>query len=283
MKKLILAGLLLSSMPISGMDYLKSLFYAPTITSTLSIEKVEPRIATVKPLIANIVINNEINFTQIMNDLQNAANNPAVHGILLLIDNSGGSAGHFSAIHDLVKKVATMKPVVGLIYGYAFSGGYMIACACDYLICPSCSEVGSIGVIDEIFKYKDPKLTGNIEAQVDVEVLHSGEYKAVRNPYKELSENQRAYIMKQSEKLYQQFVKTVAQNRKLDIAQFQEWADAKTLISYEALELGLVDEIGTIFEAEDKLRELITKRNPDIVFEKEIIYLNKPATTVPAQ
>jgi protease-4 len=265
------------------MDYFKNLFYRPMVTTTLDGTNV-PTITTIKPLIANIVINNDIHYSQIMTELQNAANNPQVHGVLLLIDNNGGSVGHFSVLHDIVKKVATYKPVVGLITGYAFSGGYLIASACDYLICPSCTEIGSIGTIWEITKYKDAKMTGNLEAQLDVEIIHAGEYKALSSPYKILSENQRVYMKAHTEKLYKQFVKAVAQNRKLDINNFQEWADAKIFISPEALELGLIDEIGTIFEAEDKLRELISSRNPDCVFEKEITYLSKPATTAaPAQ
>lgn len=278
MKKTALILLLLSGIPLIGMDYFKNLFYQPMITTGNVIP--QPAITAVKPLIANIVINNDINFSQTMHELQSAANNPNVHGILLLIDNGGGSVGHFSVLHDIVKKVATYKPVVGLITGYAFSGGYLVASACDYLICPSCTEVGSIGTIWEVTKYKDAKMTGNLEAQLDVEIIHAGEYKALSSPYKVLSDNQRVYMKTHTEKLYQQFVKAVAQNRKLDSNNFKEWADAKIFISPEALQLGLIDEIGTIFEAEDKLRELISARNPDCAFEKEISYLNKPAATV---
>lgn len=276
MKKILYVGLLVITVPILGMNYIKSIFYKSTITTT---EKTEPHVTTVKPLIANIFINNEIVFTQTMNDLQNAANNPAVHGILLLIDNYGGSTGNYSALHDMVKKVATFKPVVGLIIGNAFSGGYWVASACDYLICPSCSELGSIGSLYEITKYKDPKMTGNLEALLEVDVVTAGEYKGLTHPHKAWSDSHRAFIKAHTDKMYMLFAKSVAQNRKLDMQKYQEWADAKVFLSPEALELGLVDQIGTIFEAEDKLRELINARNPDIVFENDITYLNKPAIT----
>lgn len=276
MKKMLLAGLLSITLPIIGMNYLKNLFYTPVFKSE---ENTEPRVKTVKPFIANIFINNEIVFTQTMNDLQNAANNPNIHGVLLLIDNYGGSTGNYSALHDMVKKVTTFKPVVGLVIGNAFSGGYWVASACDYLICPSCSELGSIGSLYEITKYKDPKLTGNLEAHLEVEVVTAGEYKGLTHPHKAWSDKQRAFIKAHTDKMYMLFAKSVAQNRNLSMDNYHEWADAKVFLSPEALELGLVDEIGTIFEAEDKLRELITARNPDTVFEKEIVYL-KPA---PAQ
>ncbi len=284
MKKVILIALLITGiLPVIGMDYFKNLFYRPMVTTTLDGTNV-PTITTIKPLIANIAITNEINFSQILNDLQNAANNSQVHVILIFIDNYGGTTGSFSAVHDMIKKVATFKPVVGLIVGNAFSGGYWIASACDYLICPSCSELGSIGSIYEVTKYKEPKMTGNLEAILEVDLVTAGEYKGLTHPHKKWSEKERAYLKAHTDKMYMLFVKAVAQNRNLNIDTYQEWADAKIFLSPEALELGLVDEIGTIFEAEDKLREMITTRNPDCVFEKEITYLTKTATmALPAQ
>lgn len=269
MKRIICVLLLAITVPIIGMNYIKSLIYKPTIEM---VEKAAG-VSAVKPCIASIFINNEIVFTQIMNDLQNAANNSSVHGILLLIDNYGGSTGNYSAVHDMVKKVATMKPVVGLIVGNAFSGGYWVASACDYLICPSCSELGSIGSMYEITKYKDAKVTGNLEALLDIDVITAGEYKGLTHPHKAWTDKHRTFIKEHTQKMYMLFAKSVAQNRKLDMAKCEEWADAKVFLSPEALELGLVDQIGTIFEAEDKLRELIHARNPDIIFEKEITYL----------
>lgn len=278
MKKLLLFVLLFFAFPVVSMSYLKNLFYTPLATTFVT-EQVQPLVSTLKPCIATIAINNDINFVQVMNELQDVANNNQVHGILLLIDNSGGSVGHFSTLHDTIKKIATIKPVVGLIVGYAFSGGYMIASACDYLICPSCTEIGSIGALWEVTKYKAPKVSGNLKAELDVEVIQCGEYKALTNPYKKNSEEQRAYMQAHTEKLYKQFTKIVAGNRNIDINDTDKWADAKIFISDEALELGLVDEIGTVFEAEDKLRALISACNPDVIFEKEINYLNKSTVT----
>jgi protease-4 len=170
----------------------------------------------------------------------------------------------------LIKKTSTKKPVVALVAGWANSCGYMIASAADYIFAHSFSELGCIGVVQELAKYKEVKVTGNVEAKMDVELFTAGQFKAIFNAYKELSDEDRAHIQEGIEKGYQQFLNLVSQNRNLERNEYKNWAEAKIFIAPQALELGLIDEIGTIFEAEAKILELIRQRNPDCVFDNEL-------------
>ena len=53
--------------------------------------------------------------------------------------------------------------------------------------------------------------------------------------------------------VYDVFTSFVAEQRKLDMNKIQTWADARIFIANEALKVGLIDELGSIKKAEDKL------------------------------
>lgn len=273
MKKVIVIALLFMTIPVLGMDYFKSLFYMPLISIATTKAAVQPVIKVNKPLIATIVINDQIDFFKVMQALIDASKDTQINAILLTIDNAGGAVTHFSAVHDLIKRITSIKPVVALVTGSACSGGYLIASACNYIICQSCSDLGAIGVIWDFSKYTDTRTSGgNLDAKLEVEVFHEGDFKAMFHPHKARTDDEKQFIKDYNTKVYHRFISLVAQNRNLSVENHKEWADGKLIFAPEALRLGLVDEIGTIFEAEAKLNELIGTRNPDIIFEKDITY-----------
>lgn len=233
--------------------------------------------APLKPKIAVITLVEDFDISQAMFQLTVAAKDKDIAGISLIIDCNGGSAAHFSALHDLIKKVCLKKPVVGLVIGSALSAGYLIASATHYIIAQSVSNIGSIGAIAEIHKYKEPKITGNIDAKLEVELFHAGEYKAIYHPYQNLTEQERAYLQADIQKSYETFLKLVSQNRKLDLNTYKTWAEGKCHLAADALQMGLIDEIGTIFEAESKLIEMLRVRNPDLIYDNEVEFLYNPA------
>ena len=116
---------------------------------------------------AVISIPYEPDLDQIASSLAQAAKNNEILAILLKIDNDGGDIGCFSFIHDLIRKIRTIKPVVSIITGNACSCGYMLASATGYIIAPSGSDIGCIGTILEIEKFSNPKQTGDVEATLE--------------------------------------------------------------------------------------------------------------------
>ena len=99
-------------------------------------------------------------------------------------------------------------------------------------------------------------MTGNIEANMDIELFQSGEFKGISAAYKQMSDNERAYMREYLDS-YQKFLTLVATDRNLNIEEYKVWAEGKIFLSDEALQLGLVDAVGTIFEAEEKMLELL--------------------------
>lgn len=254
---------------VFGMEYFKSLFQSKQVVPIQSTQTEATQ--HTKATVEVISLIDPINFQEASLNLIAAAKNNQIAGIIIIIQSGGGATSSFSVLHDLIKKISTIKPVVALVAGVACSCGYMIASAADYIFAHSFSELGSIGVMIELQKWKDTRIKVNVDAKMDPELFTAGKFKAIFNVYKTLSEEDRAYIQKIIEVEYQQFITLVAENRNLNRNEHEQWAEAKIFTAPEALELGLIDKIGTIFDAEAKILELIQQRNPDYLFANEIV------------
>lgn len=235
-------------------------------------KKIDLQIPLIKPKVAIIEITDSSDFKKTNLSLIDAAKNNTISGIILIIDSGGGSIGPYSVLHDLIKKITTTKPIIALILGDALSGGYLIASATNYIIAHNGSGIGSIGIFCEIRRYKETtQKTNEIEAQMTIEVFKAGKFKTIYHPYeKDLSDAEKNYIKEGLDKAYQTMKKIIASNRNLDLEHSTEWAEGKIFFAAEALELGLIDEIGTCFDAENKIIELISQRKPLNRFATEI-------------
>lgn len=226
-----------------------------------------------KATVAIFDFNDKFDLATTLSSLFIASKDPSIQALLFIIDNNGGEAGAFSAIHDTIQAIKTKKPVVGLITSSALSGGYWVASACDYLIAHAGSNIGHIGVFMQLTRYKNTKLGGNSTLQADVtyEFITAGEMKIIHNPLApELTYEQRAYLEEECQKTYQQFLKTVAKNRNVSLDAYKAWADAKIFSGHEAQQLGLVDCVGTLFDAETKILELIKNNQPETQWSSEL-------------
>ena len=99
----------------------------------------------------------------------------------------------------------------------------------------------------------------------------AGEFKGYAFEYtKNLSEKERNYAQSYIDGIYKKFLDLVAKDRNLDLACSKEWAEGIVFLGEEALSLGLIDAIGTIFEAEKKILELIKFKNPTVLYADDI-------------
>jgi protease-4 len=132
------------------------------------------------------------------------------------------------------------------------SGGYWIASGCDELWAREGSIVGSIGVRGSRMTAAD--LLDRVG--LEYEQLTAGEYKEAGSPFTELAEDEREYLQGLVDDYYDQFVETVAEGRNVDPEALRD-TEAKVFLGQQALELGLVDELGTREDVEDRLEELL--------------------------
>jgi protease-4 len=228
------------------------------------------------PRVAVIDFDNAVDLKKLEMRLLDLAKDKNIHGILLAVDHCGGGP-EVGVIHDLIIRIKRIKPIVGLVRGVALSAGYHVASAADYLIAHTCSGVGSIGVWREIQRWDEKNVDAErngLKAHARIYIFKAGKYKALERPcVGELSDEEKAYIQAGIDKDYEEFIAAVAHNRGLDIARSEDWAEGKTFTAAEALELGLIDEIGTAIEAEIMLIKLMRKRNPNKIISIDVRYV----------
>ena len=132
------------------------------------------------------------------------------------------------------------------------SGGYWIASGCDELWAREASLVGSIGVVGS-----RPNAKGLADKLgISYEQFTAGEYKDAGVPLKEIEEDEREYLQGIIDGYYEQFVETVSEGRDMEPDAIRE-TEARVYLGTDAAEIGLVDELGTEDDVEDRLAELI--------------------------
>ena len=181
--------------------------------------------------------------------IEQADAQPNIEGILLDIDSYGGSPVAAEEVANALKK--TTKPTVALIRQAGTSAAYWAATGADQIITSALSDVGSIGVT---FSYVDAAKYNEKEG-FTFNQLSTGVYKDYGNPNKPLTNAERDLIVRDLELIKDAFVKTVAENRNIDIAKVEQLADGSSMLGEAALKEGLIDQIGSYTEAKKYLED----------------------------
>jgi protease-4 len=182
--------------------------------------------------------------------LEQAAADPAIKAVVVRINSPGGSVVASNEIYHAFQEFE--KPIVVWMDEIAASGGYYISCGGDYVFAHPDTLTGSIGVISQFFNVEE--LLG--ELGVDVVVITSGPRKDIGSPFREMTEEEQALWADITDEIYEGFAEIVAQARDLPLEEVREIADGSIYTGRQALELDLVDEVGTSDEAVAKAAEL---------------------------
>ena len=165
--------------------------------------------------------------------------------VALVINSPGGSPAQSHLIFRRIRQLAAEKniPVLAFVEDVGASGGYMLACAADEIICDQYSIVGSIGVVGGTFGF--PKLLEKLG--IERRIYTAGENKLMLDPFlPEKPEDVKRYKAIQKE-IHEHFIALVKDRRGARL----KGAD-KTVFSGEfwtaqtAVELGLADGVGDI-------------------------------------
>ena len=184
--------------------------------------------------------------------LQSAREDRNIKAVVLRINSPGGSALTSDLIWREVEKTAKEKPVVVSISDVAASGGYYIATPATYIIAQPTSITGSIGVFGTLPNASELAEQWGISSYT----LSTHERSATYSPFRPLSDTFRAELTEGIEQTYQTFLERVASGRSMSIESVDAIAQGRVYLAPKALELGLVDEIGTLDDAIDKAAEL---------------------------
>jgi serine protease SohB len=177
--------------------------------------------------------------------LERAIETRKARAVALVINSPGGSPSQSHLIFRRIRQLAEEKkiPVIAFVEDVGASGGYMLSCAADEIICDDYSIVGSIGVVGGSFGF--PKLLEKLG--VERRLYTSGERKAMLDPFLPEKPDDVKRIKALQKDIHESFIALVKQRRGTRL----RGAD-KTLFSGEfwtaraAIELGLADHIGDL-------------------------------------
>ena len=165
--------------------------------------------------------------------------------VALAINSPGGSAVQSHLIFRRIRALAEEKklPVIAFVEDVAASGGYMIACAADEIICDPASIVGSIGVIGSTFGFPEAMRKLGIERRV----YTAGEHKSMLDPFLAEKEEDVARLKAIQQDIHEMFIGLVRERRGARLT-----GPEKTVFSGEywvaktAKDFGLVDQLGDV-------------------------------------
>ncbi len=168
-----------------------------------------------------------------------------VPAVVLDIDSPGGSATASDDMFLALQRLAAAKPLVAAIRGTGASGAYLAAMAAPTVIAQPHAIVGSIGVI--VAGPRLPRLLDRLG--VSVAENRAGRLKGMGAPWREETEEERAKEQAIVDAVYTMFVGRVARGRNLSEERVRELATGEVWLGEQALELGLVDELGDLERA----------------------------------
>ena len=165
--------------------------------------------------------------------------------VALLINSPGGSAVQSHLIYRRIRQLAAenARPVIAFAEDVAASGGYMIACAADEILCDPSSIVGSIGVVGGSFGFTRLMEKLGVERRLYV----AGEHKVMLDPFMPENPEDVERFKALQRDIHQDFIGLVKRSRGARLK-----GPEKTLFSGEywtgskAIELGLADGIGDL-------------------------------------
>lgn len=202
---------------------------------------------------------------RVATELRRAEADPDIRGVVLRINSPGGGVTASDEIFHRLRRFAEEQdvPVVAALGSVAASGGYYVALAADEILAHPTTVTGSIGVI----------LVGlNIDGLMDKigvrdETFTSGPHKDLLSPLRGVTDEERDIVQGVLDGLFERFVHVVDDRRggKLDATHRATITDGRIFNAPQAESLGLVDGIGRLDDAIDRVREKAELENARVI------------------
>jgi protease-4 len=184
--------------------------------------------------------------------LREALSDESVKAVVLRVDSPGGSAFASEVIAQEIESLQQAgKPVVASMGSVAASGGYWISVVADKILASPSTVTGSIGVFGMV-----PTFQRSLEVVgVATDGVATTPWAALR-PDLELPEQAKKLIQMFVENIYEDFISNVAEYRDMDKEAVDTIGQGQVWTGVDALENGLVDELGGIDDAVTTAAEL---------------------------
>jgi protease IV len=194
------------------------------------------------------LVEEESTLARIQSDLKKAGDDRRVKALVLRINSPGGGVTASDQIYAEIVRFKKEKhvPVVASLGDVAASGGYYVACAADRIVAHPTTVTGSIGVI-----MMGLNLEGLLQKiGVKNQTYKAGEHKDILSPFRAATPEERKIVQSILDSMHARFVSVVRENRpRLDQTRLGELTDGRIVDASQALDGGLVDEVGDLREA----------------------------------
>jgi len=204
--------------------------------------------------------------TKAITQLERARTDDDVKAVLIRVNSPGGEVYATRKIYNKILDVQEEgKPVVVLMESIAASGGYYLSAPADWIVASEMTMTGSIGVIFTTYD------TSKLYEKIGIEEVHIANTEGTLKVMTDLTnEDGEGYKVMQSlaDDYYNNFANVVADGRSMSYTEVVELADGRIYSGNQALENGLIDELGELKEATTKIIKLADLDNPNFVIYK---------------
>lgn len=191
------------------------------------------------------------NHSFFLDQLDMALEDDTVKGILFRVNTPGGGVYESAEIRrGLLELKDKGVPIYVAMENMAASGGYYVSAEADKIYAAQETITGSIGVISQTIDVSEFLE----EHGIKVNSYASGNMKTMGSPYKPATEEEVAIWQAFTEDSFSRFVSIVANGRGMSETRVREIADGRIYTANQALDIGLIDEIGFVDEALDGLK-----------------------------
>jgi protease-4 len=190
--------------------------------------------------------------SEVVNQIDEAAKNDFVRGILINVDSPGGAVAPSIEVAYAIKRAREKKPVVVYASGTIASGSYYASIWANEIMANPGSMVGSIGVIMQGADVSELMSKIGIKSQS----VQAGKYKKVGATDREWTEFEINELNKVIYGTYDLFTTDVANARGLDINKRDNFANAHIFTAAQAKDVGLIDSIGVEYDAKNRVAQL---------------------------
>lgn len=259
----------------SGFKHIGFYDYLETVTPSFTMKNTEsPRVGII--VAQGTIVNGkgavgQIGASGLVKQIQLARLDKRVKAIVLRIDSGGGSAFASEQIRqELALSRNAGKPVVISMGSVAASGAYWLSADADAILASAVTLTGSIGIFGAIPTIeKSLSRIGISNDGTGTTVLADGV-----SPTRGLSPVLSRALQLGVEQGYRKFIDIVATGRKLSVSKVETIAEGRVWDGTKAMELGLVDEIGSLAEAVSRAANLAGIAQPNGQ------YIDTPSTTI---
>jgi protease IV len=184
--------------------------------------------------------------------LRAAHDNDRARAVVMRVDSPGGSAVASEVIwREVCRLREARKPVIVSMGDVAASGGYYISCSAEVIVALPATLTGSIGV------YGGKLVVNNLLERLGVSTgtVQQGAHALMYSSRRRFSDEERARFAATVDAIYNDFVAKVAEGRRRPLADIEAVARGRVWTGQDALEAGLVDELGGLRDAVRIARE----------------------------